>query len=128
MYGYFGRDINLTDGRYTYCRQALPDSFLYHYTAVPTGDKGFIDHDTLAQTEYGVFLKHADGVPHLRIKTPSHWHHNAPDFNPIYEVTVDPQQENPLRDQDLERQLETKLKEMLIAVDAPSCQLERMGL
>ena len=128
MYGYFGKDINLTDGRYTYCRQAVQDSFLYHYTAVPTGDKGFIDRESLAQAEYGVFLKHTSSIPHLRIKTPSRWHHDAPDFNLIYDVLVDPDQQHPIREPELEHRLETKMKELLISLDAPLCQLERMGL
>ncbi len=128
LFGYFGKDINLTDGQYTYCRQAKSGSFLYHHTAVPTGSRGWLDRESLAQAEYGVFLKQASDVPHIRLKTPSHRHHNAPDFNPIYDVRADPHQQQVIRDPDLERQLESKMKELLIDFDAPTCQYYRMGL
>ena len=128
LFGYFGKDINLSDGRYTYCRQARSDSFLYNHTAIPTGPRGWLDRRSLAQAEYGVFLKHASDVPHLRLKTPSRWHHNAPDFNPIYDVRVDPQQQTTIRNPDLERQLESRMKAMMNDFDAPACQYDRMGL
>jgi len=95
LYSYFGKDINLADGRYTYCRQPLPDSFLYHHTALPCAFRDFIDRDTLAKSESGVFLKSAHDIPHLRIRTPSYRHGNAPEFNPIYGIVADPQQKIP---------------------------------
>jgi arylsulfatase A-like enzyme len=128
LFGYFGKDINLTNGRYTYCRQAAPDSFLFKHTAMPTGARGWFDRESLAQAEYGVFLKHAGNVPHMRLKTPSHWHHNAPDFNPIYDLSIDPHQQEAIRERDLEHQLESKMKQVLSDFDAPACQYERMGL
>ena len=128
LYGYFGKDINLTDGRYTYCRQALPNSFLYNHTAMPSGSQGVIDRKVLAQSEFGIFLQHTAGVPHLRIRSPSHWHHDAPDFNPIFDLVADPQQQQPIRDPELEHRLEDRMKELLARFDAPACQYTRVGL
>ena len=123
LYGYFGKDINMTDGHYTYCRQPLPDSFACNHAAVLSTfpDPGRMgnplhERDDLATAEYGVFLKHAYDIPHVRLKQPSHRHHNAPDFNPIYDIIADPQQQNPLRDDELEGQLAGKLTELLCAV------------
>ncbi len=128
LYGYFGKDMNLTDGRHTYCRQPLPDSFLYHHTAMPCAFRDFIDRDVLARAECGVFLKHAYGIPHLRLRIPSHRHHDAPDFNPVYDVGADPRQQNPIRDPELEAKLAAKMKELLQRFDAPECQYARVGL
>ena len=128
LYGYFGKDMNLADGRHTYCRQPLPDSFVHHHTAMPCAFLDFIDRDTLTQTESGVFLASAHGIPHLRIRTPSHRHDNAPDFNPIYDVVADPQQREPIRDPQLEAQLAGRMKELLERSGAPSCQYARLGL
>jgi hypothetical protein len=128
LYGYFGKDMNLTDGRHTYCRQPLPDSFLYHHTAMPCAFRDFIDRDVLARSECGVFLKHAYGIPHLRLRIPSHRHHDAPDFNPVYDVGADPRQQNPIRDPELEAKLAAKMKELLQRFDAPECQYARVGL
>ena len=128
LYGYFGKDVNLTDGRHTYCRQPLPGSFLYHHTAMPCAFKDFIDRDDLSQAECGVFLDHAYGIPHLRLRVPSHRHHGAPDYNPIYDVGADPRQQKPIRDPGLETGLAAKMKELLQRFDAPGCQYDRLGL
>ena len=128
LYGYFGKDMNVADGRYTYCRQPLPDSFLYHHTLMPCANLDFHDRDTLAQAESGVFLESAHGIPHLRIKTPSHRHDDAPEFNPIYDITSDPQQQDPIRDPKLEAELAGRMKEQLQRFGAPECQYARLGL
>ncbi len=128
LYGYFGKDINMYDGRYTYCRQPVEDSAVYHHTAMPRAFSDFVKRDKLAAAETGVFLKSCHGIPHYRIKTKSHKHMHAPNFNPIYDISVDPGQKNPIRDAPLEWMLEKKLRELLKRYDAPECQYERTGL
>jgi arylsulfatase A-like enzyme len=126
LYGYHGKDIGLTDGQYTYCRQPLDGSFLYHYTAMPR--RYFKDRQKLAAAEVGPFLKHAGGIPVYRVKVPSHRHHHAPDYNPIYDIQADPGQTWPLRDAALEARLAEKMREVLVRYDAPECQFTRAGL
>jgi arylsulfatase A-like enzyme len=128
LYGYFGKDINLTDGQYTYCRQALPDSTLYNHLANACNFSDFETRDTLKRAEQGVFLGSAHDIPHYRIEAKSKWHHNAPDFNPIYDITEDPTQQHPIRDEKLEAQLAGKMKELLDRYEAPECQYPRVGL
>jgi len=128
LYGYFGKDIGLFDGRYTYCRQPLPGSVTHHHTAMPRLFKGFVDRAALAAAEIGTFLSDCDGIPHYRIPVPSHRHHNAPDFNPIYDITMDPGQERPLRDTAVEEMLADKMRSVLERYDAPGCQFIRTGL
>ena len=128
LYGYFGKDINLTDGRFTYCRQPLPDSTTYHHTAMPCNFSDFHTRGQLAGAEFGVFLDTACDIPHYRIETKSRHHHKAPDFNPIYDVVDDPQQQNPIRDAGLESELAGKMRQLLERFDAPECQYTRAGL
>ncbi len=90
--------------------------------------KGGIDRGTLANAESGVFLESAHGIPHVRIKTPSHRHDDAPEFNPIYDITSDPQQQDPIRDPKLEAELAGRMKEQLQRFGAPECQYARLGL
>ena len=128
LYGYFGKDINLTDGQYTYCRQAIEGSTLYNHTANACTFSDFEKRDVLSKAKLGVFLKHAHDIPHFRIKTKSRKHHNAPDFNPIYDIVADPEQTTPIRDAALEAKLAAKMKDLLDYYDAPECQYVRMGL
>lgn len=128
LYGYFGKDINLTDGQYTYCRQALEGSTLYNHSANACNFSDFEKRDVLANAELGVFLKHTYDIPHFRMQNKSRKHHNAPDHNLIYDITQDPEQENPIHDAQLETQLASKMKDLLERYDAPECQFDRMGL
>lgn len=128
LYGYFGKDIGLTDGRYTYCRQAIEGSTLYNHTANACNFSDFEKRDTLANAELGVFMNHTHNIPHYRIQNKSKKHHNAPDHNLIYDITQDPEQTTPIHDADLETQLAFKMKDLLIRNDAPECQYKRMGL
>jgi len=131
LFGYFGKDVNMTDGRYTYCRQPKPGSILYRHTAMPTKRGGFENggpegRRKLAAAETGVFLDTAYGIPHYRLKADSSRHINSEDFNPIYDIAADPEQENPIIDADLEDELWGKMKELLTRYGAPACQLERL--
>lgn len=128
LWGYFGKDINLFDGRYTYCRQPLADSVAYHHTAMPRAFHDFIPHDQLAQAECGRFLRFCHDIPHFRFPVPSHRHHEAPDFNPIHDILEDPRQERPLRDDALEAKLAAKMRETMQRYDAPDSEFERVGL
>ena len=128
LFGYFGKDIGMTDGQYTYCRQPQDGATVYNHTANACNFTGFEKRDTLANAELGVFLDHTHGVPHYRIKGKSKRHHNAPDFNPIYDIVKDPEQQNPIQDTELESRLAAQMKDLLDRYDAPECQYQRVGL
>ena len=127
LYGYFGKDINLTDGKYTYCRQPLPGSKLYNHLANPCNFSDFEKRDVLRQAQQGVFLDSAHGIPHYRIEARSKRHHNATDFNPIYNISADPLQQHPLQDESIEAQLEEKMQQLMERYDSPQCQYPRVG-
>lgn len=128
LYGYFGKDVNITDGRYTYCRQPLPDSVVHHHTAMPCGFSGFQARETLAKAETGVYLPSAKGIAHYRMAHPSHRHADAPAGNPLYDLQTDPRQERPQQDPVLEQRLASRLRELLVQYEAPPCQFPRLGL
>ncbi len=128
LFGYFGKDVNLVDGDYTYCRQPIPGSPLYQYTAMPRAFSDFIPRDQLAKAETGVFLDSTHGVPHFRIKRNSKRHHNAGDGNPIYDLHTDPQQQHPIQNPELEKKLATKLTGLLERYNAPEEHFTRLGL
>lgn len=128
LYGYFGKDVNLADGRYTYCRQPIAGAVVHHHTAMPRGFSDFTSRERLAAAELGVFLPTTHGIPHFRMAGKSHRHLDAPEGNPIFDVVADPGQTTPIRDPALERRLEAMLTAKLRAFDAPACQYTRLGL
>jgi len=135
LYGYFGKDINLTDGHYTYCRQSLADSVAHHHTAaasafidMATQQAPFVRRQQLAEAECGVFLDSAHNIPHYRFTVPSRRHQDAPEFNPIYDIIADPEQARPLHDEALEARLAKQMRDLLAHHGAPQSQFGRMGL
>lgn len=125
LYGYFGKDVNMTDGRYTYTRQPLEDSYLYEYTAYAFDYQRF--PEAYHQAEMGKFLESVE-LPLYKVKRESIRHHNAPDYDLIYDTEKDPDQQNPIRDQQLESEMETKMVELLQRYEAPGQQFSRLGL
>jgi hypothetical protein len=127
LYGYFAKDIGMTDGRYTYGRQPRTGSIAHHHTAMAANSVIAAHRERWANAEMGRFLPHVD-MPVYRVAIPSHRHRDAPDFHPVYDLRTDPGQECPIRDPSLEAGLAAKLRELLIRYNAPPCQLERTGL
>ena len=121
LYGGFGKDVCLTDGRYRYFRQALPDSWVHHHTMMPRGSQDFLAVNRLAM-EYGYFLKYPSdrGYPQLRWRQPSEAALDAPAFNLLFDGATDPGQQRPLRDAAVEERLAALLRNRLTAVEAPT--------
>lgn len=125
LYGYFGKDLNLTDGRYTYCLQPIEGSIVHHHTAVPVG--AMSDPESYAKAETGRFLKQTQ-MPVYRVAVQSRRHHNAHGFPLLYDLAADPEQLSPIRNRLIEERMTNKMKELLLQYDAPECQYIRMGL
>ena len=129
LYGGFAKDVCLTDGRYRYFRQALPESWVHHHTMMPRGSQDFLAVNRL-DVEYGYFLKYPSdrGYAQLRWRQPSEPALDAPDFNLLFDGDTDPGQQHPLRDLAREQRMATLLRDHLAAVEAPDCQYQRLGL
>ena len=95
---------------------------------MPRGIRDFTDRTLLGSAETGVFLDHTHGIPHFRMSVPSHRHANAPDYDLVYDVTRDPEQQKPVRDPRLEGELAARMRALLEEYDAPECQAVRTGL
>ncbi len=127
LFGYFGKDVGMTDGHYTYCRQPREGSITHHHTAMPVNAAKRAMREAFENAETGRFLNYTR-MPVYRAAIPSYRHRDAPDYNPIYDLLHDPAQEQPIRDDALEIQLAAKMKALLQRYDAPACQFERTGL
>ena len=126
LYGYFGKDVTMTDGRTTYTRQPLAGSV----THLHTGDLRNIrvGEETMRKAESGVFLAETRGIPHFRMAVPSHRHRDAPEGSLIYDLVADPNQQHPVESSDREVELAQTMRDLLRRYDAPESQFTRLGL
>ncbi len=142
IYGYFGRDVNITDGHYTYFRTPTCEANdpLYIYTAMPTTINQFYYSDCmtdLLEIEMGRFLPWTNypvyKIPKnlLKLNAPTLRFNQRGQFlgqNLLFDIINDYAQENPLVDLEIETQLCKMLVETMRKHNTPEEQLERLGL
>ncbi len=144
LYGYFGKTVNVTDGRFCYLRAAArPDNApLFVYTAMPTTLRQFMGYDTIRPEDFcriaaGPFLPWTD-FPVFRFPGEIvHWSNWSQNFEKrpdcinttrLYDCACDPEQLEPVEDAALHARYERLLVETMVRHDAPLEQYERLGL
>jgi hypothetical protein len=133
IYGWFGRAVNVYDGRYTYFRApaSLDNRPCYQYCAVPTTLGRFLGEEYADEMEMGRFLPHTN-YPVYRIPV-----HNETDCmgdlrfiedSCLYDLERDYAQEHPMTDEAVETAMCRKLIAGMREAQAPAEQYERLGL
>jgi arylsulfatase A-like enzyme len=142
LFGYFGKNVNITDGNRVYFRAAVEEDNqpLYLYTAMPTT----IGHaygpayiKDLSAIRAGQFLSWTDypvyKIPGsvIALKDQTQTFLKTDELlkeHRLYHLDTDPGQMNPVNDAQLEEQMSKKLIESLVEHEAPSEQFIRLGL
>lgn len=127
LFGIHGGQVNLYDGRYCYMKSSVDGRLpVYQETLMPTNMRGFVGSENIDQAELVDGGRYSNYHKVLRIPVPSFGgRHNMDTV--VYDKKKDPGQQQPLRDEELIRTMDEKLKQAMRAVDAPLWQLERMG-
>lgn len=133
IYGWFGRAVNVCDGKYTYFRapKSRENKPCYQYGAIPTTLNRFYGEKYASQMEMGRFLPYTD-YPVYRIPVfgeEDYW--GSIDYvtdSLLFDIEADEKQMFPVRDE----RTEAKMYERLIAgmkeAQSPPEQYERLGL
>ena len=145
IYGYFGKQVAYTDGRYTYFQSAADESNrpLYLYTAVPSLLRQYLGADDAVDTidydkiEMGRYLSWTN-YPVYRFPTDIiHFSNASQEFsrrspfneeNLLFDLEQDYAQEHPIQDAALLERMVKKLKECMQQHGAPTEQYERLGI
>lgn len=144
LYGYFGKEINITDGRYTYFRGPRNNNEpLYMYTSVPIDNKVYFNRSRFAdirQIEMGRFLSWTD-YPMYRY--PAKLIRNKPgyalDYNNLlpwekedylFDLKEDyPQNHNLVSTQpEVVERMKAAMAKEIVRQQAPLDHIQRMGL
>lgn len=143
IYGYFGKSVNYTDGKYVYMRAAKDESNrpLYVYAATPTTLRQYYgvgciapeDYDKIEMghlpfTNYPVYKIPADIID---FKNPSQEYRMRSEHNAetcLYDLERDYGQETPLQDTALEAHYIAALRRCMEDCQAPAEQYERLGI
>ena len=125
LFGYFGKEINLTDGRYVYMRGSAGGQTVYEYTMMPCYMNtrmpvGLLRKAEVSREEFA-FLK---GCPVFKI--PQTTYGLAESL--LFDLKADPGQLHPVSDKETENRMESLLLHLLEENEAPAEQSARLGL
>jgi hypothetical protein len=124
LFGYFGREVCMTDGKHAYHRMPTAHSTCdFHFT-----DFNMVEPGEVRNAELGSYLKHSNGIPHFRIARQSGFPRDCDGRHLIYSLEDDSSQRNPVNNSVLEGELTGKLRMLLQQADAPDGQFDRLGI
>lgn len=129
LFGIFGGHVNVTDGRYVYMRAPAEagNSPLHEYTLMPTLMRGRMPVEVLGQAQLVGPLPFTKGVRVLQVPGTSYSDPHA--FGTmLFDLDADPQQQEPLVDDELELRMATTMRDLMVENAAPSEQFDRLGL
>ena len=131
LFGVHGGHVNVTDGRYVYMRApAQPGNRpLNEYTLMPTHMRQPFGVDELQEMELAEPFAFTKNCQTLKIPGRGWGHLDAHEFGTLlFDLESDPQQENPIEDDEVEQRMIGHLVRLMRENDAPPEQFERLGL
>lgn len=133
IFGIFGGQVNITDGRFVYMRGPVDPgrNQLAEYTLMPAHMRAAFSPRELQDLSLADPFPFTKGVRPVRIPSGGISYGNGhPDRQRtlLYDLQTDPGQQRPVSDPAVEARLVGAMKEHLRAVDAPREQFLRLGL
>jgi hypothetical protein len=129
LFGTFGGHVNVTDGRYVYMRGPVnaDNAPLFEYTLMPTHMMKRFDVSELQDLAMAEPFDFTQGV--RTVKIPGRTWVNPHKFGTmLFDLENDPEQVNPLVDEEVEQRMIRLMVEWMRWNDAPPEQFERLGL
>lgn len=133
IYGWFGRAVNVYDGRYTYFRApaSVENSPLYQYCGMPSTCWRYFDERYAERMEMGRFLPYTR-YPVYRIPAlyPEDYSGNIELVmqSLLFDLETDYAQLHPLKEREIETDICRKLTAGMREAQAPEEQYRRLGL
>ena len=131
LFGWFGRHVCWTDGRYTYfCAPGSGNAPLYDYRLIPTHMAWLFRPEELKGAELYRGFAFTKGCPVLKVPS------NAGDIlsdpyaggDMLFDVSKDPRQQEQVADDAVREKARRRIAVLMKENDAPPEQFERMGL
>lgn len=130
LFGVFGGHVNVTDGRSVYMRAPVrPENTpLFEYTLMPTHMRGPFAIAELQDMSLAEPFSFTQGIRTLKIPGRLPWVDAHSFGTMLFDLAIDPNQEHPIIDDDVERRMIGLMIEWMQWNDAPTEQFERLGL
>lgn len=129
LFGIHGSYTCCTDGHKVYMKTNVKDENLplYEYTLMPTNIRNYFSKEQLIASELVAGSRFTNGIPCLRMPAKSFFNGNHfGDY--LYDLEADPKQKRNIINEENARIWNAILAEELKKVDAPTEEMERLGL
>ena len=130
LFGYHGKFVYCTDGRYVYMRAPKAENKpLFEYTLMPTHMHGMFDVRDFETVELAGPFSFTKGARVMKIRSAE-----SPLRDPrnvgtvLYDLESDPKQEHPIKDPVVETKMIDHMVRLMRENDAPPEQFTRLGL
>jgi len=130
IYGWHGKAVNITDGRYTYFKApaSIDNTPCYNYCAIPTTFTHYLGRENPDEVQMGRFFKHTT-YPVYRIPVTTKESEIEPvRENLLFDIEKDYGQECPVKDEKLENIMLVKLIKAMKEANSPKEQFVRLGI
>ncbi|ASA24335.1 sulfatase [Paenibacillus donghaensis] len=129
LFGIHGGHVCVTDGRYVYMRAAVTsvNEPLYEYTLMPTHMRSRFQPAELQEIELAGPFSFTKGMQVLKIPSRGNGHLHRYG-NLLFDLEQDPQQREPIHDEQVEKRMIALLQGLMRDSAAPSEQFQRLGL
>ncbi len=130
LFGMHGGHVNVTDGRYVYMRGPVEgNSPLYDYTQMPTHMRSLFTLGEMRSMTIAEPFEFTKETPLMKITPePSPFAHLIKMPTRLYDLSNDPNQENPIEDSEIEKRMCDLMVELMKENDTPPEQFERLGI
>jgi arylsulfatase A-like enzyme len=130
LFGMHGSHVNVTDGRRVYLRApAGANAPVEEFTLMPTHMRARFAVDELTDWEPAEPFAFTKGLRTMRMPASVLWWTDPGRHGTLlYDLAVDPGQEAPLDDPDVELRMLQLLADLMRASDAPASQFARLGI
>ena len=133
LFGMFGAQVNVTDGRYVYMRDPVISNMpLYNYTLMPAHMRCLFSVEELKTATMSEGFSFTKGAPVMRICSQED---TTGDISikfglgtHLYDLETDPTQNHPIQDPAVEQRMIQAMIRLMQENDAPEEQYVRLGL
>jgi hypothetical protein len=129
LFGIFGGQVNITDGRYVYMKapKTPENKPLYEYTLMPCHMRDPFEVSELRKAEL------IEGFPHMKgckvMKIPANGSSKVYEYGDmLFDLETDPYQEKGIKDEKLAKKMKEHMEKMMKENEAPKEQYVRLGL
>jgi len=133
LFGMYGAQVNITDGRYVYMRSPVEACMPpYHYTQMPAHMRCLFSVDEMKTMKWHPGFTFTKGTPVMQIEaaedTSGDTTMKFPQETVLYDLKMDPGQLQPIRDEETERRMAGQMVVLMEENEAPAEQYIRLGL